>query len=228
VRKDVAKTLDAILHITLWDEEIDIRSAKKDVNEFIELYFHRHFKDINVRKLLNRLLSLLTKHKLRMPPELFLMLKCMATMESLCRRINPDVDILKKAAPYFVKNKLSRYNPVRVAGGVVNTTIDYADLVKALPRELRDISTKLRHGRLKINLEHVGIPRGLFQKIEKLGNRLIIGLVVVSLIVSSALIFIAKTPPFIYGIPAFGICGFIFACIIGIWLLISIFLRGRL
>jgi len=228
VRKDVRKTLDAILHITLWDEEIDIRSAKKDVNEFIELYFNRHFRDINVKKLLNRLLSLLTKHKLRMPPEFFLMLKCMATMESLCRRINPDVDILKKAAPYFVKNKLSRYNPVRVAGGVMNTTIDYADLVKALPRELRDISTKLRHGRLKINLEHVGIPRGLFQKIEKLGNRLIIGLVVVSLIVSSALIFIAKTPPFIYGIPAFGICGFILACIIGIWLLISIFLRGRL
>ncbi len=228
VKKDVSKTLDAILNIMLWDEDIDLKSAEKDINEFIELYFNRHFRNINVRKLLNRLLLLLKKHNLRMPPELFLMLKCMATMESLCRRVNPDVDILKKAAPFFLKNKLSRYNPLRVAGGVMKTTIDYADLVKAFPIDLQDISTKLRHGRLKLNLEHVGIPMGLFKKIEQLGNRLIIGLVVVSLIISSALIFIAKTPPFIYGIPVFGICGFILACIIGIWLLISIFLRGRL
>ncbi|MCG4585188.1 AarF/ABC1/UbiB kinase family protein, partial [Anaerosalibacter bizertensis] len=65
-------------------------------------------------------------------------------------------------------------------------------------------------------------------ELNKMVNRLIFGMIVAGLVVSSSIVINANVGLKIYGISAFGLIGYLGAAIAGFWLLISIIKSGKL
>ncbi len=227
VRRNEAKAADALLRIALWDEEPERRALERDVAYFMDRHFYRPLKELELGTLLHQLLSLSSKHRLRLPPNQFLMLKALSTVEGLGKMLDPDFDITKQAAPFIRRIQLERVHPRRIAGEMIDSGTEFMHLLKDIPGELREIIKQARQGKIKVVFEHQGLEP-MYSTHDRISNRLAFAIVLASLIIGSSLIVLSGIPPKWNEIPLIGLAGFVIAGLMGFWLLVSILRRGRM
>jgi len=227
VRKDEMKATEALLRLTISDGELERHALEKDMAEFIDLHFYRPLKELDLGKLLHQLLEIGARHRLRILPELFLMIKALSTVEGLGRMLDPDLDAMKQAAPFVRHIQLERLRPKRIAEDMYNSGAELLDLIKEIPGEVREILRQAKQGRIRIEFEHRGIEPMLSTH-DRISNRLAFAIVLASLVIGSSLIVLSGIPPNWHGIPVIGLAGFLIAGVMGFWLLVTILRRGRM
>jgi ubiquinone biosynthesis protein len=102
------KVCQILLKLALWDEEPDIRSLERDVAAFMGQHLYKPLKEIKIAKLLQDLLEIASRHRLGIPPDLFLMMKALSTIEGVALSLNPDFDMIAQAEPFIEQVKLAR------------------------------------------------------------------------------------------------------------------------
>jgi len=227
VRRDEVNVTDALVRLTISDEEPNHNALERDVAEFIDQHFYRPLKEMDLGKLLHQLLEMAARHRLTVPPDLFLMIKALSTAEGVGRVLDPDFDATERAAPFVRRIQLQRLHPKRIAEDIYDSGSDFLHLVKEIPGELREILRQARQGRVKIEFEHRGLENMLSTH-DRISNRLAFAIVLASLIIGSSLIVLSGIPPKWHGIPVIGLAGFIIAGVMGLWLLFSIIRRGSM
>ncbi|MCD6487354.1 MAG: AarF/ABC1/UbiB kinase family protein, partial [Syntrophobacterales bacterium] len=227
VSRDESKIASALLKIVEWDKEPDRHALEKDIADFVESYLYKPLKELRVGDILQQLLELITHHQLRLPPDIFFMVKASAQVEGLGVVLDPDFDMTEKAAPFIRRLKLERLSPKRVVGDFLDSGGELIQLLKEIPGEFRDILKQVRQGKASIGFEHKGLESLIFG-LDRSSNRIAFSLVVASLIIGSSLVIRSNLGPFLFGFPVLGIAGFSIAGVFGIWLLISILRSGRM
>ena len=227
VSRDESKIASALLKIVEWDKEPDRRALEKDIADFVESYLYKPLKELRVGDILQQLLELITHHQLRLPPDIFLMVKASAQVEGLGVVLDPDFDMTEKAAPFIRRLKLERLSPKRVVDDFLDSGGELIQLLKEIPEELRDILKQVRQGKASIGFEHKGLESVIFG-LDRSSNKIAFALVVASLIIGSSLIIRGNLGPFLFGFPVLGVAGFSIAGVFGIWLIISILRSGRM
>ncbi|MCD6294802.1 MAG: AarF/ABC1/UbiB kinase family protein [Deltaproteobacteria bacterium] len=227
VSRDERKITKALLRLTVCEEDPDIDALEKNVSEFIDLHFNRPLKELDLGKLLHQLLDLVAKHRLSVPPDLFLMIKALSTVEGLGRLLNPDLDVAEQAAPFVKRIQMDRLNPKRIAGDFFDSGTELLNLIKEIPGEVRKILKQAREGKIKIEFEHRGLEP-MLSTFDRVSNRIVFAIVLASLIIGSSLIVLSGLPPKWHEIPIIGLAGFTVAGIMGFWLLITILKSGKM
>lgn len=227
VSKDEVKTAQAVLKVVEWEQEPDRRALERDLSEFMEIYLYRPLKELRVGDLLQEFLSIISKHRLLIPADLYLMIKSLTEMEGLGLRLDPDFDMVEKATPYIRQIKMQKFSPGRIASEILESGGDLVQLAKAIPGELRDILSQIKQGKIRIGLEHRGIDE-FIEELDRSSNRIAFALIISSLIIGSSLIIASGVGPYLFGLPFLGVLGFSIAGVFGIWLVIAIFRSGKL
>ncbi len=227
VRRDESGAMQALLMLTQYDKEPDTRLLARDLADFMGQHLYKPLKYIQMEKLLQQLLELVSRHRLRIPPDLFLMMKALATVEGVGLSLDPDFHMINQAAPFIQRVKMERLHPKRVASDILKSGTELIRLIQEIPGELRELLRQMKRGKVKMEFEHRGLEPMLATH-DQISNRIAFSIVIGALIIGSALIVLSKTPPFVFGIPVIGIIGFLAAALMGIWLLIAILKKGRL
>jgi ubiquinone biosynthesis protein len=227
VSKRASRTVQVLLQLTDWEEEPSTRDLERDITEFMDRHLYRPLKELEVGPLLHHMLELAAHHRLRIPPEIFVMLKALSTVEGVARMLNPNFDTIAKAEPFIRQIKLSRYGPHRMGQDLWDLITQSFEFINDFPKDLLEITRTLRQKKLTITLELKGLEK-ILSTHDKISNRISFSIIIAALIIGSALIVISKTPPLIYGISMIGIIGFIAAAIMGSWLLVAILKKGKL
>jgi ubiquinone biosynthesis protein len=227
VRRSESKVVQALLRIVEWEKEPDRRALERDIADFMGAYLYKPLKDLRIGVLLTKLLRLVTRHRLRFPPDVFMMIKAMSTVEGVGVLLDPDFEMIEKAAPFIERAKKERLSPERIFGEFLETGGDLIQLFKEGPGEMRDIFRQMKQGKVRIVFEHEGLEHFAFH-VDRSSNRIAFALIISSLIVGSSLILRTHFGPMLFGLPVLGLFGFTIAGILGIGLLISIIRSGRL
>jgi ubiquinone biosynthesis protein len=227
VNRDESGAMQAILMLTQYDEEPDERLLARDLADFMGQHLYRPLKDLQMEKLLQQLMEVISRHRLQMPPDLFLMLKALATVEGVGLSLDPDFQMINQAAPFIQRVKVERFQPKRVASDAFKSGAELVRLLQEIPGEVRAILKQVKRGKVTMEFEHRGLEPMLATH-DQISNRIAFSIVIAALIVGSALIVLSKTPPFLFGISVIGILGFVVAGMMGVWLLIAILRKGRL
>ncbi len=227
VRQNQSKATQVLLKLTSWDDEPDIRLLERDVADFMGQHLYKPLKDIEIGKLLQHIFKLVARHRLRIPPELFLMMKALGTIEGVALMLNPDFDMIAKTAPFIERVKLARFYPQRIAGDIFRLGSEMLQFIQQFPKDMLVITRLIKQQKLSVKFEHRGLEIMLATH-DQISNRISFSIIIAALLIGSALIVISKTPPLFYGISLIGIIGFVAAAIMGIWLLIAILRKGRL
>ncbi len=238
-RNDFVDLLDSIVHqneiqasevllkLTYWEEEPDRRLLEREVADFMGRHLYKPLKEIELGKLLQQMLEVAGDFQLRIPPDLFLMIKALGTVEGVGRMLDPDFDMIARATPFIAKVKLERYKPERIVEDVFDLSAKLFRFVRQFPKELLDITQMIRQRKLSLQIEHRGLETMLVTH-DRISNRISFSILIAALIMGSALIVLSETPPLIYGISLIGILLFFAAAIMGIWLLVAILKKGKL
>lgn len=227
INEDETRACQVLLKLAIWDDEPDLRSLERDVAVFIGQHVYRPLRQIKIDKLLQDLLGIASRHRLGIPPDLFLMMKALGTIEGVALSLDPEFNMIAQTEPFIETVKLSRFYPHRIAGDVIRLASDMLQFAKQFPRDMLEISRLIRQKKLTFRIEHQGLDDMLATH-DRISNRISFSILIAALIIGSALIVISKTPPLFYDISLIGIIGFLAAAIMGIWLLIAILRKGRL
>lgn len=225
--RDETRATDALLRLTFHDDVPDRRGLQRDVVDLMTQHFYRPVKEMEIGKLLQQLMQRTTEHRLRLSPQLFMVIKSLSTMENLVCNFYPQFDLIKEAAPYVRSVRLERFNPKRLTGNLYETGVSLLDLAKETPERVHKILGKVERGEAQLRFEHKGLKPIMFT-FERISNRISFALVLSALIIGSSLIVHAEVPPTWNDIPIIGLFGFVVAALMGFSLLISILKHGKM
>jgi len=227
VHQDEYRATQVLIKLTSWEVEPEIRLLEREVADFMGKHLYKPLKDIKIGKLIQNLFELASIYRLRIPPDIFLMMKALSTVEGVALMLDPEFNMVAQASPFIKKIKQSRLYPDRIVSDLVRIGMELLQFVQQFPKDILEIARLIKQRKLSVKMEHQGLSTILATHAQ-ISNRISFSIIIAALIVGSALIVISKTPPFIYGISLIGIIGFLAAAIMGIWLLVAILKKGRL
>jgi ubiquinone biosynthesis protein len=224
---DERKVTAGVLKITIQHGEVDKDALSRDLGDFVDHYVYKSLGDIAVDRILHDILELVTRHGLALRPNLYLMMKALATVEGLGMRLDPELELITLANPFMEKIKLAQLHPKRLAEEMSATGSQYLGLFRDLPEDLAFILKQVKEGRVRVELEHCGVHL-LGISMDRISNRISFAIVLAAQIIGSSLIVLSGIPPKWHDIPIIGIIGFLVAGMMGFWLLLSIIKHGRM
>ena len=227
IHRNEANVTQVLLKLTHWEEEPHIKALERDVSDFMGQHLHKPLKDIEIGKLLSHLLELASRHRLMIAPDIFLMMKTLTMMEGVALALDPEFDMIARAAPFIKRIKLARFHPERITNDMLQLGFQLLQFGRQFPKDLLEITRMMRQQKLALKMEHKGFETMLATH-DRISNRISFSIIIAALIIGSALIVISEIPPLFYGISLIGIVLFSTAAIMGIWLLIAILRKGRL
>ena len=222
-----SKVTAGVLKVTIQQGDLDLEALTRDLGEMMDRYLYQSLGELHAAKILQDLLELVSRHKLSLKPNLYLMLKALSTVEGVGLMLDPKLAVISLARPFMRKIKMERMSPQRLAGELGEAGTAYLSLFRDLPEEMRTILSQLRQGSMKLELEHRGL-RPMERSLDRVSNRVSFAIVLAAQIIGSSLIVLSDIPPRWNDIPVIGLVGFLVAGIMGFWLLISIIRNGRL
>jgi len=219
-RRDPEAIAKVIFELT--DQRFDKREyLEHEIAELLQEYASAALRTINVGDVLQRLTRIMTNHSIRMIPGFYLLSKSMVTLEGIGYRLDPDFNLMEHIEPFARQLIGEQFGPLHLAKETAATAIDYAELFRSAPAEMRDLLHLIKKGRLRIEFEHRGLDP-VFRKMDQVVNRMVFGLVLAALVIGSSIVVLSNIPPKLYGLPLIGIAGFLAAGFMGFWLLVSI------
>ncbi len=227
VHQQEVRTTQMLLHLTHWNEQPDIRALEREVADFMGRHFYKPLKDMEIGKLLQDLFQLTMRFRLRLPPDIFLMIKALSSVEGVGRTLDPEFDLIAHARPCIRRVKLERFAPQRISSDVYDMMSRLLQFLQQFPQDLMDLAGMIRKQKLSLQLEHKGLENMLATQ-DQTSNRMSFAIIIAALIIGSALIVISEIPPLVFGISLIGIIGYLVAAVMGVWLLVAIIKKGRL
>jgi len=213
--------------LSLGAEPKSVDSLEADVADFVEQYLYRPLSDLQMEAILNQFVELLVRHKLKSPPDFYLLIKALITVEGNGRKLAPDFEMVRHMEPFATRLLKKRMSPRNLARGLYLSTVDLAALLRDLPSDAREILSLMKRGKVRLEFEHKGLAPVL-KTHDQISNRIAFAIVLASLVIGSALIVLSDIPPKWREIPLIGIVGFITAGLMSFWLLVSILRHGKL
>ena len=226
-QKDAGRCTRLLMDLGEFEEEPDIRLLEREVEDFMGRHLFKPLKDLDVGRLLQDLLNIATRNKIRIPPVIFLMIKAFTAMEGTARLLDPEFDMIAYTEPFIRRAKLARYALEKIARHVVSALADSVDVLQSLPHETLNLVRLIRQNKLTVNMDMKDLGT-LLRDLNQAGNRLSFSIIIAALILSSALLLAFHTPPLVYGISLVGMLVFCAAAVMGVWLLVAILRKGML
>lgn len=227
VSRNAYKATRQLLKITYWDKKPDARRLEKEVADFIGNHLHQLLKNLNINHLLQDLLHIMSRFRLRIPPDIFLMMKALGTIEGIARQLDPEFDMIRQATPFVRQIKMERVAPNRLTEDIVALTGDVMQFLRHFPMDMMEISRLIREQKMSFKIDKESMETMLSAN-NKSGNRISFSVIIAALIIGSAIVIAAATPPLIQGVSFLGVTGISIAALLGLWLFIAIIKNGKL
>jgi ubiquinone biosynthesis protein len=172
--------------------------------------------------MLSDFVAILSGHGIQCPSDLMLLIRALVTLEGVGRDLDPQFNLAEYLAPCVESIVKERYDPQRIAKRMLGEARTFLQVAHDLPLYLGRSLEKLSKDDLKVQFEHSGLDH-FITEIDRSSNRLVIGLVMSSLIVASALVIRTSTASLLFSIPLF-----LLWSLLGVWLIYGVFRSGRL
>jgi ubiquinone biosynthesis protein len=200
---------------------------EREIAELIDRFQSAQAGDFSFTGLLAALVEILVDEGLKLPPDLFLLVKALITIEGVATGLDPEFDFASHLEPFAETLVRERYSPERIRAHAVSMAEDYADMLQSMPGDYYKLADMIASGRVRLSLDEATI-RPVRRTVLQATSALVMAIVLAALIVGSALIVQSGVPPLWNEVPVIGIVGFVAAALVGFGLLIKIIRTGGL
>lgn len=187
------KITKALLALTETKNMHDIEDMEFEIDELIKTYSYLNYTQVDISSLFSDTFKVLVKYGIVIPPNLYMLLKTLATIQNLAEELEANVSLPEMIRPYAKEKIMERFSWDNFKSKVANSVDDYLYFVEQMPRDIKEIVTNfknegVRHT-LKIGEENVS-NKQIRAHINRLGVILLIGF----MLICSTLIMIYNEP----------------------------------
>lgn len=227
LKRDAEEVISLLIYSGDITDNVNVRALRRDISEFIDTYYELSLQELQVGQLLADFTDIITSYRIKFHPDLLLLAKTFMTIESMGRKLDPEFDMTLHLRPMMEKEIKERLAPGTALKELFGNVNSYVNLVRSLPKDIKEILNRINRDKFKIDLEHRGLDR-FMRDLDKSANRLSSSLIIAALIVGSSIVMQTGKGPLLLGFPLFAFMGYSIAGLVGIVWLIAIIRSGRL
>jgi len=162
VLDDPERIVSAVLSLAYSPEDLDLSSFRREIYFIYEDYVRgATLEKANVAELFEACFKTARKFSIRIPTDIVLLIRALATMEGVGKSLCPDIDLVEAARPYVLKLLEERMSPERFGKDLVEVAMDSYQLLRTLPRRLDRILKMEEEGRRRERIVLEGIEGAL-------------------------------------------------------------------
>jgi ubiquinone biosynthesis protein len=144
-------------------------------------YGGRAVGDVALGEATAELMEVVRRHRLRVPPDLALLVKVIAVEEGVAEQLDPDFRIGEALAPYARRQLLGQLSPAALSQRLERLGIDLAELGADLPGQLHRALEAVAGGGFEVHLRAAELE-SLMARAERLGNRIAVSVLAAAII----------------------------------------------
>ena len=201
-------------------------ALRRDVVDVVTKFQNAPLADLEVGRLLLDVNQRASAHGLRPPSDLALLGKTLLNLDAVARALSPNLDVnstIREQAVTLMRHRMLRsVSP----GRVLATMLDAKQFAEKLPARVNRVLDALAGNELKLKMELID-EGAIIDGLQKVANRVALGLVMAALIVAAALLMQVPTTFRLLGYPGLAMILFIIAGGAGAMLAVQIIAHDR-
>ena len=217
---------DAAMALGEKREDFDETAFTRDVVGIVGHYFGASLDRFQVGTIVLDVNRSAGAHNIKSPVELTMLGKALLNLDHIARTLAPSLDvnatIRTNAATLMQRRLLKSLSP----GTVFTTVLEAKEFAEQLPRRINRVLESLASSQLKLKVELID-EGAVIDGLQKVANRITIGLVLAALIVGAAMMMQIESRFTVLGYPGLPTLLFIVAGSLGLWLVVNIVAHDR-
>ncbi|MFP4655441.1 MAG: ABC1 kinase family protein [Methanohalobium sp.] len=227
VERDTSQYIEILREFGMIGYNVNTSKLILDIEYILNKYYGRPLYHLDGAAMIEDIVAVLRRNHVTIPNNLAMLIKGMMTIAGFGTLMAPGFNIITIAEPHAKKLTRERLNPVNISKSVYKDARYFGRFFNKLPKQLSNILTSVLDGEARIVFKHEGIEP-VVSVINAASNRISFSLIIASIIIGSSLIIQAGLGPVIWGVPFFGLVGFVIAGIFGMGLVIHILKTGNI
>jgi ubiquinone biosynthesis protein len=207
-------------------EDFEEERYLREVGQLVARYAAHAGHSLSEGRLLFEIVRISTACGLRTPSELSLLGKTLSHLETVCRALDPHLDVKRVVERHLDSIMGDRLRRSLAPHRVASELIDLQTLAREAPRKLSDTLSLLADNRFQIRVTGLEESR-LMENLQKIANRITTGVITAALIIAAAMIMRIETEFRLFGYPALALVMFLIAAALGVSIVVSALLRDR-
>jgi predicted unusual protein kinase regulating ubiquinone biosynthesis (AarF/ABC1/UbiB family) len=196
----------------------DREAYVREIASLLTRNYNLSLAELDTGKVLYELINTSYQRGLRLPAELTLLAKALFNLDTVTRSIDPTyspIPTIREFGNQIVAERARRdLNPRRL----YQLATEGSDFVMALPHRLDLITSRMASNEFQTKVDVPQLTL-MMEALQKVANRVFSGLVLAGLLVASAMLMQYRR--------ALGTTGFVFAGVIGVWMVLAILWSDR-
>jgi ubiquinone biosynthesis protein len=207
-------------------DDFDEEAFKRDVVAIVGHYFGASLQDFQVGRIVLEVNQSAGAHGIKSPVELTMLGKTLLTLDNIARTLAPTLDInasiRQNASKLMQRRLLKSLSP----GTMFTTVLEAKEFAEQLPRRINRVLESLASSQLKLKVEVID-EGAVIDGLQKVANRITMGLVVAALIISAAMMMRIESRFTLLGYPGFPAVLMLIASSLAGWLVFNIVQHDR-
>jgi ubiquinone biosynthesis protein len=202
------------------------QAFRREVSAMVGRYAHESLGNLQVGRVFMEMQAACAGHGLRAPAELTLLGKTLLNLDQVARALDPDMDVnatIRRDASALMTRRLQKS---ATSGGMFSAALEAKEFAERLPGRVNRVLDALSTSELKLKVELID-EGAMMDGLQKVANRITLGLVLAALIVGAAMIMRVETSFRLFGYPGLAMILFLIAGMGGLWLAVDIILHDH-
>ncbi|HEX6559102.1 MAG TPA: AarF/UbiB family protein [Longimicrobiales bacterium] len=202
-------------------EQYDKQTYTREVSQLVAQHQTTTVAQLDTGRVVLEITRSATQNGLRLPPELTLLGKTLLNLDMVARILAPEFDpneAVRRNASELLRQRLMK---VVSPSNLISTALEMNELIQHLPGRVNRVLERLADDQMTIRVDAIDETR-LMAGMQKIANRVTLGLVLAALIIGAAMLMRVDTSWRILGYPALAMLFFIAAAAGGVVLAYNI------
>ncbi|HET6453378.1 MAG TPA: AarF/ABC1/UbiB kinase family protein [Armatimonadota bacterium] len=227
IQQDSAGFSEVLLAMGTAPTDLDRKRFTQEIDRILRQYYGAPLRDVRIGEILKRAIQISSRHNVRLPASLSLLVKVIIIVEGIDLQLNPDFDFASEARPYIARSVQDELKVSTLKEQTYHTLLYWKWLLLELPHRTSEVLDRMAEGAFRVIFKHEGLEDPMHE-LDRSANRLSFALMSSAIIIGSALIISSKVGPLWRGYSILGIIGFGLSFVLAAWLMISIIRAGKL
>jgi ubiquinone biosynthesis protein len=136
-----------------------------------------------------------------------MLIKCLILLEGTGQLLSPDFNLAELLEPWRQRFVRQRFSPRARLREIRRLYTDWERTAEEFPKVVSRLMDRVEQGKFAIHVEH--------EHLKSAVNRLVVGLFISALLVSSAILIARDMPPLVWGVSVVGLIGYVIAAFFG-------------
>lgn len=206
--QDVNQILRAIQELAEIASFKHARQLEYETLDLVNRYAYMPNAHNHMGAVLMELTRILSRYGLKVPSNLFLLIRALFSMEGLVRKLDPDIVVYELIQPYIVASIEADRNPLNFGARVIQSIYNLGDYLEEFPQDLRETMRMIKTGQIKVGFEIKGLDQ-VQETVTKGIQTIVSTLMCSAILLSSAMLHSAGVEPKWGTVPVISTIGYL-------------------